>query len=350
MPLAALVDKQFLCIHGGLSPDLKKLSDFDDIDRFQEPPTTGIMCDLLWADPSEDFGYEKSGDLLFNGNDARGCSYYYSYNAVVQFLEDNGLLSLIRAHEAQDNGYRMYRKSKKSKFPAVITIFSAPNYLDMYNNKAAVLKYGNNIVNIRQFNMSPHPYYLPNFMDVFTWSLPFVGEKVLDMLMALMNICTKDEMLDNAEIEEKLALALSGESASETGGPVSAEEKAARKKSDTKRISSTELKKKEEVIIPKRVRKKASEMTESELMRESFRSKVIAIGKIAKIFRILREESETINELKALMGVSKLPAGQLALGSLGLRRAIKSFEEAKKFDRENEKLPPCLFNKKAVHK
>ena len=68
------------------------------------------------------------------------------------------------------------------EFPVVITIFSAPNYCDVYNNKGAVIKFENNTLNIQQYNYSQHPYLLPNFMDVFTWSIPFVSEKITEML------------------------------------------------------------------------------------------------------------------------------------------------------------------------
>ncbi|CAI6297067.1 unnamed protein product [Periconia digitata] len=295
LPLAAVMNKQFLCIHGGLSPELHTLEDLKSIDRFREPPTHGLMCDILWADPLEEFGQEKTNDFFIH-NHVRGCSYFFSYPAACAFLEKNNLLSIIRAHEAQDAGYRMYRKTRTTGFPSVMTIFSAPNYLDVYNNKAAVLKYENNVMNIRQFNCTPHPYWLPNFMDVFTWSLPFVGEKITDMLIAILNTCSKEEL------EEETPSSISS-------GPIS----------------------------PPLAQNMDPESTE--FKRRAIKNKILAIGRLSRVFQVLREESERVTELKTASG-GRLPAGTLMLGAEGIKQAIHSFEDARKVDLQNERLPP----------
>ena len=74
-------------------------------------------------------------------NDVRGCSYFFGAELTKNFFEKNKVLSIIRAHEAQAEGFKMYKWSGAEKFPAVITIFSAPNYCDFYNNKGAVIKF-----------------------------------------------------------------------------------------------------------------------------------------------------------------------------------------------------------------
>ena len=251
------------------------------------------MCDILWADPLEEFGQEKTSEFFVH-NHVRGCSYFFSYPAACAFLEKNNLLSVIRAHEAQDAGYRMYRKTRTTGFPSVMTIFSAPNYLDVYNNKAAVLKYENNVMNIRQFNCTPHPYWLPNFMDVFTWSLPFVGEKITDMLIAILNTCSKEELED--------------ETPSVSSGPSSPP-------ISTYDPDSTEFK------------------------RRAIKNKILAIGRLSRVFQVLREESERVTELKTASG-GRLPAGTLMLGAEGIKQAIHNFEDARKVDLQNERLPP----------
>ncbi|KAF1813915.1 Metallo-dependent phosphatase [Eremomyces bilateralis CBS 781.70] len=302
LPLAAVMNKQFLCIHGGLSPELHTLEDLKSIDRFREPPTQGLMCDILWADPLEEFGQEKTAEFFIH-NHVRGCSYFFSYPAACAFLEKNGLLSIIRAHEAQDAGYRMYRKTRTTGFPSVMTIFSAPNYLDVYNNKAAVLKYENNVMNIRQFNCTPHPYWLPNFMDVFTWSLPFVGEKITDMLIAILNTCSKEEL------EDETPSIASGPSSPPLGSP------------DPESI---------------------------EYKRRAIKKKILAIGRLSRVFQVLREESERVSELKTASG-GRLPAGTLMLGAEGIKKAIHSFEDARKVDLQNERLPPSQEDVRKNH-
>jgi len=54
MPLVAIADGKYLCMHGGISPELKKVEEINSINRFAEPPLKGLLCDLLWADPCED--------------------------------------------------------------------------------------------------------------------------------------------------------------------------------------------------------------------------------------------------------------------------------------------------------
>lgn len=73
-------------------------------------PFAAVMCDMLWSDPHEEFGNEGT-DEHFVHNNVRGCSFFYTYAAACAFLENNNLLSIIRAHEAQDAGYRMYKKN-----------------------------------------------------------------------------------------------------------------------------------------------------------------------------------------------------------------------------------------------
>lgn len=308
LPLAAILNKQFFCVHGGLSPELYNLNDIRHLDRFREPPTRGLMCDLLWSDPIEEFGRERNEEHFVH-NHVRGCSFFYTYNAACKFLEKNGLLSIIRAHEAQDAGYRTYRKSKNTGFPSVMTVFSAPNYLDAYNNKAAVVKYENNVLNIRQFNCSPHPYWLPNFMDVFEWSLPFVGEKITDMLISILNICTKEELEEETQVT------------SPDGTIINTSNIAGMTTKDVSTSSSAE------------------HGSDLESRKDVLKNKIMAIGRLSRMFQVLRQESESVNELKAASG-GKLPTGTLMLGSQGIRNAITSFEDARRVDLVNESLPP----------
>mmetsp|Transcript_28008 Transcript_28008/g.82324 ORF Transcript_28008/g.82324 Transcript_28008/m.82324 type:complete len:311 (+) Transcript_28008:185-1117(+) len=203
LPLCALLDSKFLCCHGGIGPSFHTLDDINRIDRFSEPPEAGPMCDLLWADPTPDED-DDSQAKPFTPNTTRGCSYMFNSKAALRFLKDNQLLSIVRAHEAQKEGFKMHKKDPENDFPAVITLFSAPNYCDVYKNKAAILKYQNTLINIRQFKQTAHPYCLPNFMNVFTWSLPFVGEKMSQFLSDALLMADLDADYDDESSAAKV--------------------------------------------------------------------------------------------------------------------------------------------------
>eukprot|EP00828_Plagiopyla_frontata_P019675 TRINITY_DN2514_c0_g1_i5.p4 TRINITY_DN2514_c0_g1~~TRINITY_DN2514_c0_g1_i5.p4 ORF type:complete len:137 (+),score=19.43 TRINITY_DN2514_c0_g1_i5:300-710(+) len=107
IPISCIVNGKFLAVHGGISPELTSLDEIKKMDRYKEPPKVGLFCDLLWSDPVDNDDGACSN--IYQMNEVRGCSYFFGLEAINRFLEKNGLLSVIRAHEAQIDGYKMYK-------------------------------------------------------------------------------------------------------------------------------------------------------------------------------------------------------------------------------------------------
>jgi serine/threonine-protein phosphatase 2B catalytic subunit len=80
----------------------------------------------------------------------------------------------------------MHRWGGSTAFPSVITVFSAPNYCGSYKNKGAVILIENDKMNIKQYKDVEQPFSLPNNLDLFSWSLPFLADKIGEMMDNLM--------------------------------------------------------------------------------------------------------------------------------------------------------------------
>lgn len=197
LPLAAILNGQFFCVHAGISPEIESLDDLNAINRFTEPPNSGLFCDLLWSDPCEEFNDDDSFEFMRNRS--RGCSYNYGFAAVKDFLQKTSLLSVIRAHECQQHGYRMFKKGGSAQFPVVMTLFSAPNYMCHYQNKAAIMCCDGSALTIKQFNSSPSPFVLPDFQNALAWSLPFVADRLREFVDALMVLVKEEDDKDEEE-------------------------------------------------------------------------------------------------------------------------------------------------------
>ncbi|KAL1561745.1 protein-serine/threonine phosphatase [Salvia divinorum] len=125
LPAAALIDGKILCMHGGLSPDLNNMDQIRSIQRPIDVPETGLLCDLLWSDPSR--------DIRGWGINDRGVSYTFGHETVKEFLQKHDLDLICRAHQVVEDGYEFFADRQ------LVTIFSAPNYCGDFDNAGAIM-------------------------------------------------------------------------------------------------------------------------------------------------------------------------------------------------------------------
>ena len=130
LSLSALIDNRILCVHGGLSPTITTVDQIRTIDRKQEVPHDGAMCDLLWSDPEDVTGW---------GLSPRGAGYLFGGDVCQQFNAANNIDLIARAHQLVMEGYKWMFDEQ------LVTVWSAPNYCYRCGNVAAIMELDENL-------------------------------------------------------------------------------------------------------------------------------------------------------------------------------------------------------------
>uniref|UniRef100_A0A914CF02 Serine/threonine-protein phosphatase n=1 Tax=Acrobeloides nanus TaxID=290746 RepID=A0A914CF02_9BILA len=131
LSLAAIIKGTIFCVHGGLSPSIPFVDQIRCIDRRQEVPHDGPMCDLLWSDPDDiPQGFATS---------PRGAGYLFGPDVANDFCFKNGFDLITRAHQLVMEGYKWHFNG------TVLTVWSAPNYCYRCGNVAAILELDENL-------------------------------------------------------------------------------------------------------------------------------------------------------------------------------------------------------------
>ncbi|XP_041016695.1 serine/threonine-protein phosphatase BSL1-like isoform X1 [Juglans microcarpa x Juglans regia] len=136
LPLAALIEKKIICMHGGIG---RSIHSVEQIEKLERPITMDagsiILMDLLWSDPTENDSVEG---LRPN---ARGPGLVtFGPDRVTDFCKKNKLQLIIRAHECVMDGFERFAQGQ------LITLFSATNYCGTANNAGAILVVGRGLV------------------------------------------------------------------------------------------------------------------------------------------------------------------------------------------------------------
>ncbi|KAI6652806.1 hypothetical protein LOD99_4192 [Oopsacas minuta] len=126
LTIAAIIDEEILCVHGGLSPDIRTLDQIRLIERDMEIPHEGAFCDLVWSDPDDVENWAVS---------PRGAGWLFGKRVTDEFMQLNSLKLICRAHQLVHEGCKFMFDQK------LVTIWSAPNYCYRCGNVAAMIEF-----------------------------------------------------------------------------------------------------------------------------------------------------------------------------------------------------------------
>jgi diadenosine tetraphosphatase ApaH/serine/threonine PP2A family protein phosphatase len=160
LTLACLIDGRVMCVHAGLSPEIKTLdqvcgekkkrkrerimllrtiawrfllysrvffvfAQVRTIPRNQEIPHEGAFCDLMWSDPEDIEAWQVS---------PRGAGWLFGYRVTNEFNRINRLDLIARSHQLVQEGYKYFFPDEN-----LVTVWSAPNYCYRCGNVASIL-------------------------------------------------------------------------------------------------------------------------------------------------------------------------------------------------------------------
>lgn len=222
--------------------------------------------------------YHKYLEIDWRPNPTRGCSYCFGYAAIVAFLQNNNFICLLRAHEVQETGFHEHFQSvivtrrvqltsprassassppvsgdsvapgpytppsredpymclskevvaagsdncvysEMSKcLPLVITVFSAPNYCDRYENKAAILTLGKKLSEFQfiQYDCVEHPVpddmynEMNNQIAAVVASCPYMPTSFQDFVRLALELGFEDDLFEEDELSPEDSAPLVG--------------------------------------------------------------------------------------------------------------------------------------------
>ena len=161
------------------------------IDRKQEVPHDGAMCDLMWSDPEDIEGW---------GLSPRGAGYLFGGDVVAKFNEINHIDLIARAHQLVMEGYKTMFPAKgyKGTQPqdSLVTVWSAPNYCYRCGNVAAILELDEHLD--QHFKVSYRIFLSTSLFNLRKDpSLHFMAWNVLlHCIIILLQIGDKESLLD----------------------------------------------------------------------------------------------------------------------------------------------------------